>query len=47
MTFTKEELNEIIYCMDEMLIAYKDDDPGIQDWTSAYQKLTEAYDHDG
>ena len=45
MIFTKEELNEMIYCMEEMTSAYQDDyDPGIEHYSSALDKLTRHFE---
>ena len=44
MNFTQEELNEIIYCMEEMASAYQDGhDPGIDHYSSALDKLTRHF----
>ena len=40
---TKEELNEVIYCMEEMSSAYEHDEPDIDIWSSALDKLINYY----
>ena len=37
--FTKEELEEIVWCMEQMQSAYWSDEPGLKNWETALNKL--------
>ena len=45
MEFTTEELNEVIYCLEEMASAYQDGyDSGIEHYSSALDKVTKLWE---
>ena len=39
MTLTENELQQVIYCMEQMQTDYSDDDSSYQDWLTALRKL--------
>ena len=39
LTLTKNELDEILYCMEQMYSAYSDDEPSYQHWLTAINKI--------
>ena len=43
MTFTQDELAEILYCMEQMETAYDIEQEGYKDYLSALVKLEEEY----
>ena len=43
MTFTQDELVEILYCIEEMTSAYDDEDEGYKHYLSAFEKLEKEY----
>jgi len=45
MNLTKQELDVIIYCMEQMYSAFDDDEPDYQSWLTAIEKLDNELSH--
>ena len=44
MTFTQDELVEILYCMEEMEYEYDNEDKSYKNYLSALKKLDQEYE---